>query len=417
VPIPGYVPGKDGLRELARNLSPASYIVFTDGSKYYAKNGSTGMIEFTDTDLGKLLNTVISVLPKTSYTEIGETVTNTPYGRIIIREGMYNVYTPVVIPPGSMISIEGCDSGAHGQTGTVGVTTLVYRGANNGKMIDVPKGGYNYPHSKIRIENLFIKWDQQLSGTAINIVGAFTTYLRGISIGGNRYAYPTYGILLNAAGQEHITVLEDIDIAGCQYAVYVNQEHIDIYGMSLTSNKYGLYVAWKGAFKRGGIRGLQLMNNNIDFYATSDGDPIFIDVLMLEHSGAPPAPPVITNGRKLVIGQLTFTPSNWNVIKYGFDNFSNVILLSDRASSHNPVTHLLVRNKGIATFSGDGTTKQFTISHGLANQPSRVSVTPASADASGSYYVTADATYIYVNYITAPPAGSNNVVLFWSAEV
>lgn len=74
-------------------------------------------------------------------------------------------------------------------------------------------------------------------------------------------------------------------------------------------------------------------------------------------------------------------------------------------------------NSGKATFSGDGTTTQFAIAHGLVSTPSKVVVTPASADASGSFYVTVDATNIYVNYSTAPPSGTDNVVLYWWAEV
>lgn len=74
-------------------------------------------------------------------------------------------------------------------------------------------------------------------------------------------------------------------------------------------------------------------------------------------------------------------------------------------------------NSGTATFSGDGTTTQFKIAHGLVKAPSRYVVTPASADAAGSFYVTADDTYLYVNYSTAPAAGTNNVVLNWWAEV
>ena len=77
----------------------------------------------------------------------------------------------------------------------------------------------------------------------------------------------------------------------------------------------------------------------------------------------------------------------------------------------------VTENSGKATFSGDGTTTQFTIAHGLVSTPSKVVVTPASADASGSFYVTADATNIYVNYSTAPPAGTANVILYWWAEV
>lgn len=78
---------------------------------------------------------------------------------------------------------------------------------------------------------------------------------------------------------------------------------------------------------------------------------------------------------------------------------------------------VLTSNSGTATFSGDGTTTQFKIAHGLVKVPRRYVVTPASADASGAFYITADATYLYVNYSTAPPAGTANVVLNWWAEV
>jgi len=77
----------------------------------------------------------------------------------------------------------------------------------------------------------------------------------------------------------------------------------------------------------------------------------------------------------------------------------------------------LTENSGKATFSGDGTTTQFKIAHGLVSKPSKVLVTPASADAAGDFYVTADDTYIYVNYLSAPPSGTDNVVLCWYAEV
>ena len=81
------------------------------------------------------------------------------------------------------------------------------------------------------------------------------------------------------------------------------------------------------------------------------------------------------------------------------------------------VVNYINRNSGTATFNGDGTTTQFKIAHGLTSTPSKVLVTPASSNATGSFYVTVDATYIYVNYLTAPPSGTNNVVLSWYAEV
>jgi len=74
-------------------------------------------------------------------------------------------------------------------------------------------------------------------------------------------------------------------------------------------------------------------------------------------------------------------------------------------------------NSGTATFSGDGSTTQFKIAHGLVSTPSKVLVTPMSEDASGDFYVTADNTYIYINYKTAPPSGTDNVKVSWYAEI
>ena len=77
----------------------------------------------------------------------------------------------------------------------------------------------------------------------------------------------------------------------------------------------------------------------------------------------------------------------------------------------------LSENSGTATFSGDGSTTQFSIEHGLVSTPSKVQVTPMTEDASGDFYVTADDTYIYINYKTAPPSGTDNVKVSWHAEV
>jgi len=77
----------------------------------------------------------------------------------------------------------------------------------------------------------------------------------------------------------------------------------------------------------------------------------------------------------------------------------------------------LSKNSGTATFSGDGSTTQFKIAHGLFKAPSKVLVTPMTADATGDFYVTADDTYIYINYKTAPASGTDNIKVSWYAEV
>jgi len=71
----------------------ASYIVFTDGSKYYAKNGSTGLIEFIDSDASNLLQSIVNAMAGRG-------------GRIFIRSGVYNITKPVKLIPNLVIEGE-----------------------------------------------------------------------------------------------------------------------------------------------------------------------------------------------------------------------------------------------------------------------------------------------------------------------
>jgi hypothetical protein len=91
---------------------------------------------------------------------------------------------------------------------------------------------------------------------------------------------------------------------------------------------------------------------------------------------------------------------------------ANIYIHADNAG---PVKYL--KNGGTATFSGTGTQTTFTIPHGLAGTPKVAVVTAGSNDAKGDFYVTYDATNIIVTYATAPPSGTNNVVLNWYAEM
>jgi len=77
----------------------------------------------------------------------------------------------------------------------------------------------------------------------------------------------------------------------------------------------------------------------------------------------------------------------------------------------------VTENDGVATFSGDGTTTVFNIPHGLVSTPRVAWVMAESDDARGDKKVTRGATNITVTFATAPPAGTDNVVLGWKAEV
>ena len=76
--------------------SEASYIVFKDGGKIYAKNGDSGMIEYSDADISSLLQNVINTL----YSRYGG-------GKIFIKRGIYYPTKTVYIPDGIKLIIEG----------------------------------------------------------------------------------------------------------------------------------------------------------------------------------------------------------------------------------------------------------------------------------------------------------------------
>ncbi len=75
--------------------------------------------------------------------------------------------------------------------------------------------------------------------------------------------------------------------------------------------------------------------------------------------------------------------------------------------------------KGIATFSGDGSTKLFRIIHGLSPEtPTYFSVAPASANAGDAEirFIEHGNTYLDVYFITPPIAGTDNIVLAWECS-
>jgi len=75
------------------------------------------------------------------------------------------------------------------------------------------------------------------------------------------------------------------------------------------------------------------------------------------------------------------------------------------------------KNSGIATFSGDGSTTEFKIEHGLVSAPSKYVVSPLTPDAHADKTISVDDTYIIITFSTAPPSGTDNLKFSWWAEV
>ncbi len=96
--------------EAGSNVDTASYIIFKDGNTIYAKNGTTGKIDFQGTDAATVINSAISML------SIG--------GKIFIRAGDYSISSTININKSSII-IEGESFGIVEGSGEIG-TTLTF---------------------------------------------------------------------------------------------------------------------------------------------------------------------------------------------------------------------------------------------------------------------------------------------------
>jgi hypothetical protein len=83
------------------------------------------------------------------------------------------------------------------------------------------------------------------------------------------------------------------------------------------------------------------------------------------------------------------------------------------------IKQLNTRNGGIATFSGDGTTTIFSITHSLPFPPNKtMSWEPVSSAAAAAekYRMYNDTDKVYFQFKNPPQAGTNNVIVVWNAE-
>jgi hypothetical protein len=74
---------------------------------------------------------------------------------------------------------------------------------------------------------------------------------------------------------------------------------------------------------------------------------------------------------------------------------------------------LTAENTGKAVASGNGSTTVFNIAHAIGANPTIAMANCASHV--NTYTYTTDSTNIVVTFTTAPPSGTNNVIIYWRA--
>ena len=360
---------------------PASYTIYKDGDVIKAKNGQTGQIEFSGTDESEVIQSAINAL-------------GTVGGRILIRRGDYYVedlgwdkaedFSANVIIEG-----EGAGTRLRGKTSSSTIFKLKTTSGNLRRVIirnlwlrDAAIGIYGYRSHYNIIENCYfnnfseaaIKLDYY--GRVNFIMKNIFTHIPGMAIlltGENTFFNM---VIANQIGEE---IGENAGVAvkneNTQYNVFIGNNFFNCHGTAL-------WLHYKCA----------AIGNN---FAPSGSDY----AITLRQYGNLVAHNILCASIEEIHFEII---SPW----YNQKIFGNIHLSGKRTE-----------NYGRATFSGDGSTTQFAIEHGLIGAPRTVNVTPMSSDAAGDFYVTKDSTYIYVNYLTAPPSGTDNVVLSWRAEV
>jgi len=198
------------------------------------------------------------------------------------------------------------------------------------------------------------------------------------------YAFPPRFSIENSVAVKNLR--EGILLEGC--------EAIDFFGVSVMSNSYetdnaydgvrlvdSKYINFHGLTSKNYLTGL--IEKHQRYGISSEGTSDYITVLGKDFS----------------------------------DNKTGPVSLVGTHNSFKDVLGYVTENSGTATFSGTGAQTVFTIAHGCALVPTHVSLEAKTADASGVKYWSADGTNITVTFITAPPAGTDNVVIGWKGEV
>jgi hypothetical protein len=172
--------------------------------------------------------------------------------------------------------------------------------------------------------------------------------------------------------------------------------------------------------------------SNIIRYKGISANPIVstttIELLTTTFTALYPSGAGGANG-KILIGQSTVDASNVALQVTGgaifsglsTDNTAANVYAQDSAGKFVLRTVASIGGGGGSSFSqsiqsGNGVTTTFNIAHGLAGTP-KFSIQPASQDAAGYSYATANSTNIVINYGVAPPSGTNNLTFNWTANL
>lgn len=441
----------------------SDYTVYSDGSRVYVKENTSGHILIETDDFGKAINYILE--------EAGD------YTSIFVKSGTYNQTESIVLDK-NFIHISGAGQGLtivqlsdelsgnaiqNASDGSAGYGAILENfSIKDGIVRDEPifairyydgSVGYNYPSQPVVIRNMYI---YQPAGYGVYYGNKSSRlYMSNVQVYGfqdSTYSYTVYALYSDATDSYYERLILSgsygIGLGGGTLSLH----NIYVGGATGLPNKYLGYSAGYSMLVHGGEYTKYFTNSVFDYASKynlyvglnqNTGELVFVNT---KFTNAKNANIVLGSSsysanRNRFVNCIVGNPLGWskdygiNEVNGDYNQFEGILFVDsqDGLASQKQVNltgaNSYIKssvfkwngkksdNSGIATFSGDGSTTAFDIPHGLWDEPSKYYVIPISADATSTFDITVDATNITVTYKTAPPSGTDNIKLSWYAEV
>jgi hypothetical protein len=410
-----------------RFIEEATIIVFKEGDKVYALNTASKAIIAEDVDAGAVIQTAINTI--------------NGRGRIFIKAGVYDLYSPISYTSDSFeLSIEGEIGGLN----PYAPYCTVLRKQFNGDMLTLQSSNYQL-NANFYLKNLrFLGNRAKYTGRGLVVTGPSWSvienchfsdmYGNAIRIVNSKVirivrcqVYNTQtesGVYLKSVPDSQIYDLEvciyglinpalEID-SGCALQIFGGHfegyygiktaSQIEVIGASLpVAYSNNIYVSFASC----AFIGCYLNYPNYGNFSDQRGANILTISPKTTVIGC-----WIGSGNRATYGFYGFSGSKSTLISnefYGTFLVSPVRIVSDETWKSN--INFVTENSGTATIPAGSTS--VTVAHGLATTPSKVIVTPRGNI--GAVWVSArDATNITINCSTAP---TTDTLVDWYAVV
>jgi hypothetical protein len=445
---------------LLSSIQPVSYYIYNNNGIFNAINGQTGATDFASSDAATVIQSAINALPKGGIIHLTGNTTFTLSSPVTFSGGLGDDYNQEWI-------LEGEGASSIISQANTGMDALVINNQtkvhfHDFKVLTAAKAGHGLFGSNTGTSSEISAQLSRFRNLVFEGLGPTGTYDSVIHMI-NSFENEWTGLEIHSAASEAAVILEN----NSQTINYGNSTFNQIYIESLTAD--GIHItgttgqtthhtlnAFMGLYVEGnnvsGSHGLYLGGGAYrSTFLLSDIEDFDYAIYMNGTS---------TNkvlGNRFYGGYLQSTTASIVTGNYGSGNSFRDINLSNNVVGGTP-THIkdsnislpanqyenlsyagtgtisltgtilpmfsgpggnnqFFSNYGTSTQNGNGSNSTFNIAHKLVKIPRYFGAVNGAVGMPQISYVSANATNLIVNFLTPPPAGTNNVVLLWEANM